>query len=589
MADHHVEDMSAAEMKVEAMLDMMTKDKQCFPQILASLPPEIAEFLNSSDFAEACHRSFKELDQDGNGVLTNDELLPLLHQMLHDQFEEHHFAVTQDHSKRLMEVFDADGNGVLCLAEWTEFAKYVAAYTLLEAQCAGQHASTDPGFHGEPSVEAILQVLREDRRQLYQDLPTLPDWLRKLFESEEFTNSLRRHYHHHDEEGAGAVHVERLFPLVASLSQAHPLKVTHSHCQELMRIYDDCSRGHLSFKEFAEFTEFTFIMSCLLNGPQANPEDVRKGHTTETVADLGGESDQAVSQADSALLAAQAQIRGMNNEMAWLAQQLDENAPEVDMEMGGTGMSQVGETPSPEEMRGIVQDMRHLQLDLDFSHRKVESLEEEKRELLQVQTRLQNQVRALQQRTEESEQKLQHQELDMRSMVTSDSLSAGPSQLLSAGPSILEGDPSTLEGVPRGLEKMSRAQAISALQLLHHELDKERKAREKAERRAQKCLERLHRLMGTVERQRDDMSIMEKRCRAMESIAGDRERRLQEGLSQADSLRTLLRNLSEEPAVGFQRPQAGQKKQQRGPAGPLGGPLTRQRSAPNSLPVVHKR
>lgn len=588
MVDHH-DDMTAAEMKVEAMLDMMTKDKQCFPQILASLPPEIAEFLNSGDFAEACERSFTELDQDQNGVLSNEELLPLLHQMLHDQFEEHHFSVTHDHSKRLMDVFDADGNGVLCLSEWTEFARYVAAYTLLEAQCHQEHGSADGGFGGEPSVEAILQVLREDRRQLYQDLPTLPDWLQKLFESEEFTNSLRRHYHHHDEEGTG-VHVERLFPLTVSLSQAHPLKVTHSHCQELMRIYDDCNRNKLSFKEFAEFTEFTFIMSCLLNGPQAHPEDMRKGHMSESVADLGDEPAQAVSQADSALLAAQAQIRGMNNEMAWLAQQLDENANEVDMEMGGTDMSQVGETPSPEEMRGIVQDMRHLQLDLEFSNRKVESLEEEKRELLQVQSRLQAQVRALQQRTEESEQKLQHQELDMRSMVTSDSLSAGPSQLLSAGPSqILEGDPSTLEGVPRGLEKMSRAQAISALQLLHHELDKERKAREKAERRAQKCLERLHRLMGTVERQRDDMSIMEKRCRAMESIAGDRERRLQEGLLQADSLRTLLRNLSEEPAVGFQRPQGGQKKQQRGPAGPLGGPLTRQRSAPNSLPVVHKR
>jgi len=588
--DHH----AAAEMKIEAMLDMMMEDKECFPQILSSLPPEIARFLNSADFEESCHRSFKELDQDNNGVLNSEELLPLLQQMLHDQFEEHHFAVTHDHSQRLLTVFDTDGNGVLSPSEWLDFAKYVAAYSLLEAQQAeadqeyaleeAKEDSTDPGFLGEgPSVEAILQVLREDRMQLYHDLPTLPKWLQKLFQSEDFEDKMRQHFQSLDEDGAGCVAV-RLFAATVSLAQAHSLKVTQSHCQELMRIYDDRGRNAvLSFKEFAEFTEFTFIMSCLLNGtPQAQPEPAEGNEPGEE------ESEKAVSKADSALMAAQAQIRGMNSEMAWLAQQLDENAPEMEMEMAATGMSQGEAGPSPEEMRGIIQDMRHLQLDLDFCQRKVETLEAEKRELLQVQSRLQAQVRVLQQRTEESEQKLQHQELDMRSMVASDSLSAGPSQLLSAGPSqILEGDPSTLEGVPRGLEKMSRAQAISSLQLLHHELHNERKSREKAERRAEKCLERLHRLMGTVERQRDDMSIMEKRCKAMESIAGDRERRLQEGLHQADSLRTLLRNLSEEPAMGF--PKAPTKKPQRGPGGPMGGPLTRQRSAPNALPVVHKR
>lgn len=575
--------------KMEALLDMMMEDRECFPHILENLPQEVADSLNSKEFAQSCSRSFAELDKDGNGVLSSDELLPVLKLMLSEQFEEHHIhrVATDEHAQRLMSTFDVNGNGVLSLDEWIGFAKYVAAYHMLEAEAERENEeymrehSADPGYQHGQSVDAILQMLREERSQLYQDLPVLPDWLRSLFEHEEFQMMLQQKFEDLKEEGSVTVDALRLIPVIVSLSQAHPLQVTEIHCQELLRIYDDHDSGQLSCKEFAEFTEFTFIMTCLVDGSQAAG--------IEAIEEIPGEEDQVVStvsQADDALLNAQAQIRGMNSEMAWLANQLEETAPEMEM------ANMPEDAPSPEEMRSIVQDMRHLQLDLDFSNKKVEALQVEKQELLQIQNRLQAKIRTLEQRFEETEQKLQHQELDMRSMVAaSESLSAGPSQLLSAGPSqILEADPSTLEGVPRGLEKMSRAQAIAALQLLHHEMAQERKAREKAERRAQKCLERLHRLMGTVERQRDDMSIMEKRCKAMESIAGDRERRLAEGLHQADSLRTLLRNLSEEPGGGFPKASTGPvRKPNRGPGGPLGGPLTRQRSAPNSLPVVHKR
>lgn len=546
------------------------------------LPQDIVELITSPHFVDACKQSFTELDLDGNGVLTYDELRPVLQEMLSHEFEGHHVKVTDGDCKRLMDVTDTDGNGVLSLDEWMDFAKYVAAYTLIEAE-AHYHNEALPSPE-EPSVEAVLQVLREDRIQLYQDLGVV-DWLRNLFDQSDFKNQLRQKFRSVNVAGSPAS-AAKLIPVIVALGQGRSLQVTRHHCEELLRVFDDGLPRNpdrvMSLKEYTEFTEFTFIVTCLLHKHQAPSKAA-----TSSEPELSG---RAASEAESALLNADRQIQGMKNEMTWLSQQLDDNAPEIQAEMqldlSGTDMSQA---PGPEEMRTMVQDMRHLQLDLDFSNRKVEELKKEKRELLDAQTKLQAQLRSLQQRSEETEQKLQHQELellDMQSMVNDSTMQS--SQMASTDHSQILEETSSLEGVPRGLEKMSRAQAITALQLLHHELHKERKAREKAEKNGQKCMERLHRLMGTVERQRDDMSTMEKRCRAMESMAGDRERRLQEGLMQADSLRSLLRNLSEEPAAGFAAT-GPLRKPQRGPGGPLKGSMTRNRSAPHNLPSVQKR
>ena len=44
----------------------------------ATLPPELLEYLSSSDFAEMCESEFKLLDADDSGALEPDELVPAL-------------------------------------------------------------------------------------------------------------------------------------------------------------------------------------------------------------------------------------------------------------------------------------------------------------------------------------------------------------------------------------------------------------------------------------------------------------------------------------------------------------------------------
>ena len=46
-------------------------------KIIPLLPDAIFEFLTGSEFVDACHQEFKQLDSDGNGVLDGQGLTAL--------------------------------------------------------------------------------------------------------------------------------------------------------------------------------------------------------------------------------------------------------------------------------------------------------------------------------------------------------------------------------------------------------------------------------------------------------------------------------------------------------------------------------
>ena len=89
--------------------------------LLRLLPVEAKDFLLSQEFVDDCIAQFKELDEDGNGVLTAEELYPVLTTLTSDS----PWAVSMDHCERFAKIFDTDGNGVLTIDEFVGFCRFL--------------------------------------------------------------------------------------------------------------------------------------------------------------------------------------------------------------------------------------------------------------------------------------------------------------------------------------------------------------------------------------------------------------------------------------------------------------------------------
>ena len=72
---------------------------------------------------------FALIDVDGNGVLTSDELFPVIEDLVQCPW-----AITPEHCNQFVEVFDEDGDGVIDMGEFHTFIMFVTLMSYLEYQ-----------------------------------------------------------------------------------------------------------------------------------------------------------------------------------------------------------------------------------------------------------------------------------------------------------------------------------------------------------------------------------------------------------------------------------------------------------------------
>ena len=84
------------------------------------LPEEFQAFLLSPEFVTQCMTQFDALDTDKNGVLTPDELAPVVSAVANSQ----PWDVTYAQCQEFAAVFDADGNGTIEKNEFAAKLKY---------------------------------------------------------------------------------------------------------------------------------------------------------------------------------------------------------------------------------------------------------------------------------------------------------------------------------------------------------------------------------------------------------------------------------------------------------------------------------
>jgi len=125
-----------AEWRITNLLDMWHHNMRGFKGKWGTVcnspdvPSWLKESLQGSDMAEMCKTQFVELDLDGNGVLTADELLPVIVELC----QEHPLDITTEHCQHLLEIFDEDNSGTIDKDEFLEFVRFIVVVTWLQEQ-----------------------------------------------------------------------------------------------------------------------------------------------------------------------------------------------------------------------------------------------------------------------------------------------------------------------------------------------------------------------------------------------------------------------------------------------------------------------
>merc|ERR1719238_2132280 len=84
-------------------------------------------------FESTCEELFKAIDDDGNGVLTPEELFPVISEMCATKsgLPADERFITLDHCIEFASMFDKNQDGVISISEFSDFVKFPLVYEQL--------------------------------------------------------------------------------------------------------------------------------------------------------------------------------------------------------------------------------------------------------------------------------------------------------------------------------------------------------------------------------------------------------------------------------------------------------------------------
>jgi len=272
-----MEDIVDGELRIDELLDMMQNNKRVVRQqferasACPDLPAGLSEVMASDEFKQKCDERFDQLDEDKNGTLSADELFPIIIEMTAAD-PVHPYSVTYEHCWRLLKIFDDTNSGNLTKPEFHDFVKFMYLMSYLESQQTSNQIED-----GEMRIEGMLLMLDEGVSQVKANLdrlltcPDVPEWLRIIMLDDSFLEVCNAQFDALDTDKNGVLSPEELLPVIAELSQEHPLSVTIDHCQYLAVIFDEDCNGVISRDEFVKLVRFIFMVQWLKEQPRPPP------------------------------------------------------------------------------------------------------------------------------------------------------------------------------------------------------------------------------------------------------------------------------------------------------------------------------
>lgn len=102
------------------LIAALKEDKSRLVEFEDKLPAKLKASVEGPEFTKHCEEWFGELDADKNGVLSAEELFPVIEHFLQDE----EIEVTKSHVEEFTEVFDENGDGVISRDEFESYCRF---------------------------------------------------------------------------------------------------------------------------------------------------------------------------------------------------------------------------------------------------------------------------------------------------------------------------------------------------------------------------------------------------------------------------------------------------------------------------------
>lgn len=252
--------------RVHYMLDRLKQGKQHAHEILAKLDDALTRVLLGDDFIAMCLKEYDDLDSDGNGTLTADELVPVLIRLAADV--EGDVTVSEKQGFELVQIFDEDAKGSINRHEFVLFSQFALIFAYLDAKARKFTLET-------LRVDAIMDAV--NKRKLGEALAMLPPLYADFLQSAEFEAECIQNFDGLDANGDGALPADVLYPIMACLVDAWDnIDVTMSHPQYthiVCLFYGDDENRAISRAEFVRFSQFILVMQLIIQRRSADGDE----------------------------------------------------------------------------------------------------------------------------------------------------------------------------------------------------------------------------------------------------------------------------------------------------------------------------
>jgi len=214
----------------------------------------------SESFTTSCRESFLALDIDGSGSLDSAELYPVILALS----SSHPRSIDRDHCARFTSIYDRDGNGVISLDEFLNYARFVilAAYIQETDQSDNARLTADMEV-GVRKTEDLIETLKQGRAQLANVIPRLPNAFKQEITSRKFAENCMDHFEELDLDNNHSLDAAELLPLIVELCGASPFSIDSEKCSRFACIFDVDKNGVIDKEEFIDFAQFLMIMAYL--------------------------------------------------------------------------------------------------------------------------------------------------------------------------------------------------------------------------------------------------------------------------------------------------------------------------------------
>merc|ERR1719199_2496530 len=198
------------EAEVDTSLLKLQMAKLEISDYIDKMPDWVKDMVTGEGFNDICSQLFQKIDEDGNGVLTPEELFPVISEMCSTSER----FITLDHCLEFANMFDKNQDGVISKSEFSDFVKFALVYEeLLNHPELIAHALEDQAGADERIMDG-LQKLKGNKTKVNQPMDKLPPWLNEMFTSEDFLTQCNVMFDRCDSSKNGVLAPSDLKPVV---------------------------------------------------------------------------------------------------------------------------------------------------------------------------------------------------------------------------------------------------------------------------------------------------------------------------------------------------------------------------------------